>query len=56
MVEHLTNYFLFYGAGIIVILTWIVETNWFWIMIGLSKKKSIKSKNRTTWYGERRYY
>ncbi len=55
MVEHLINYFLFYGAGIIVILTWIVETDWFWIMIGLSRKKTGVSTKRTNrnWYGGR---
>jgi hypothetical protein len=53
MIEHLTNYFLFYGAFIIVILTWIVETNWFWTMIGLNKKKKGISTKRTNrnWYG-----
>ena len=55
MIEHLINYFLIYGAIIIVILTWITETNWFCIMIGLSRKKkgvSIKRTNRN-WYGGR---
>ena len=55
MIEHLINYFLIYGAIIIVILTWITETNWFWTMIGLSRKKkgeSIKRTNRN-WYGGR---
>ena len=53
MIEHLTNYFLFYGALIIIILTWIVETNWFWTMIGLNKKKNIKDikHNNRNWYG-----
>jgi len=55
MVEHLINYFLFYGAFIVVILTWITETDWFWRMIGLTKKKDTKStrrKNRNR-YGTR---
>jgi len=53
MVEHLITYFLFYGALIIIILTWIVETNWFWIMIGLNKKKDVNSikRNNRNWYG-----
>ena len=53
--NNLINYFLIYGAIIIVILTWITETNWFWTMIGLSRKKkgvSIKRTNRN-WYGGR---
>ena len=55
MFEHLANYFLFYGAFIIIILTWIVETNWFWTMIGLNKKKNIKDtkRNNRNWYGGR---
>ena len=55
MIEHLTNYFLFYGALIIIILTWIVETNWFWTRIGLTKKKDAKSVKRDNrnWYGNR---
>ncbi len=52
----LSDYFLLYCALIIIILTWIVETSWFWKMIGLTKKKDIKSKKQDNrnWYGEKR--
>ncbi len=40
--------------GLIIILTWIVETDWFWVMIGLNKKKKKTEDKRTgvNWYGE----
>ncbi len=55
MFEHFVNYFLFYGAFIVVILTWIAETDLFWRMIGLTKKKDTKSikQDKRNWYGNR---
>tara|TARA_Y100000593_G_C4120668_1_gene242507 strand:+ start:302 stop:463 length:162 start_codon:yes stop_codon:yes gene_type:complete len=53
MIEHLGKYFLFYGAFIVVILTWITETNWFWRMIGLEKKKDTKKLHNRNWYGHK---
>jgi len=41
-------------VGLIIILTWIVETDWFWTMLGLSSKKKKEEIKRTgvNWYGE----
>ena len=55
MLEDYLTIIYISGIGLIIILTWIVETDWFWIMIGLNKKKNIKStkRNDRNWYGSR---
>jgi len=44
-------------AIIAIILFWITETNWFWKMIGYTRKKDIRNTERElnrNWYGERK--
>ena len=44
-------------AIIAIILFWITETNWFWRMVGYTRKKDIRSTERElnrNWYGERK--
>ena len=51
--DYLTTIYIS-AIGLIIILTWIVETDWFWIMIGLNKKKKKSEDMRTgvNWYGK----
>ena len=54
MLEDYLTIIYISGIGLIIILTWIVETDWFWIMIGLNKKKKKSEDTRTgvNWYGK----
>ena len=57
MLEDYLTIIYISGIGLIIILTWIVETDWFWIMIGLNKKKKKSEDMRTgvNWYGKHFY-
>jgi len=54
MLEDYLTIIYISGIGLIIILTWIVETDWFWIMIGLNKKKKKREETRAgvNWYGQ----